>query len=184
MLDLRPFTLASVLAAAGFAVEGVIAVVHPVGDSNWDATAQVLNAAFGIAVLALALALPYVGRWLRVGRPGRIGVIACQVGAVLMAIESVDSGAHGGNTLGGLFFGGVLLVLVGLLVLAIDGVRAGAVRWAAPLPVIGWLVAIGGGDVGGGIVLAVILLVVAVSVMRDRTGRTTAGRATTPPVAG
>jgi hypothetical protein len=166
MLDLRPFSLASAIAALGFTVEGVIAAVHPVGDTDWDTAAQVLNGSFAVAVLALAFALPYLGRWLQVGKAGRFAVGACQLGAVLMAVESVASGVHGGNTLGGLFFAGVVLMTLGLLALGIAGLRAGAVRWAAMLPFAGWFVSIAGGDVGGSVLLAAVLLVLASAVVR------------------
>jgi hypothetical protein len=61
---------------------------------------------------------------------------------------------------------GLLLVFGGLLALAVSGVKAGIVRWAAPLPVLGMLVCIAGGDQGGSIALAVVWLVIAAHVDR------------------
>lgn len=171
MIDRRPFTLAAAIAAGGFTLEGIIALVHPVGENHWDTPAQVLNASFAGAVLALAFTLPYLGRWLTVGKVGRRCVIAGQVGAVLMAIESAASAAHGGNTLGALFLAGVLLMTLGLLGLGIAGLKAGAARWAALLPFIGWVASIAGGDAGGSILLAAVVLVLCGAVMRPQASR-------------
>jgi len=52
---------------------------------------------------------------------------------------------------------------------------ADAVRWAAALPFIGWIIAIA----GGAILLAVILLALSAALMRDRAPRTAASGATT-----
>ncbi len=57
---------------------------------------------------------------------------------------------------------------------------ADAVRWAAALPFIGWLIA--GGDAGGAILLAVILLALSAALMRDRAPRSTARGATTTQI--
>ncbi len=59
--------------------------------------------------------------------------------------------------------------------------EADAVRWAAALPFIGWLIAIAiaGGDAGGAILLAVILLALSTALLRDRAPRTSASGATT-----
>jgi hypothetical protein len=155
--------VAPIVAGAGFVVEGVLALVHPVGDSGWDPLAEVLDIAFLVAVLGGALTLPEVGRWLRVGRAGRAAVVVAQVGCAAMAVESAVSAVHGGNTLGLLFLAGVLLMAVGTLALGIAGLVAGAVRWAAPLPLLGWLVTIGGGDHGGSIVLGALCLAFALA---------------------
>jgi hypothetical protein len=155
--------VAPIVAGAGFVVEGVLALVHPVGDSGWDPLAEVLDIAFLVAVLAAALTLPVFGRWLGVGRAGRLAVVVAQVGCAAMAVESAVSAVHGGNTLGLLFLAGVLLMAVGTLALGIAGLVAGAVRWAAPLPLLGWLVTIGGGDHGGSIVLGALCLAFALA---------------------
>jgi hypothetical protein len=141
-------------------------VVHPVGDSGWDFLAEVLDVAFLVAVLAAAFALPAVGRWLGVERAGRGAVVVAQVGCVAMATESAVSAVNRGNTLGMLFLGGVLLMALGLLALGIAGVVAGVVRWAAPLPLVGWLVTIGGGDHGGSVVLGALCLAYAILATR------------------
>jgi hypothetical protein len=154
--DLGKAVAAPIVAGAGFVLEGVLAVVHPVGDSGWDLLAEVLNVAFLVAVLAAALTLPTVARWLGVRQVGRGAVVVAQVGCVAMAVESAVSAVHRGSTLGVLFLGGVLLVALGLLALGITGLLAGVVRWAAPLPLLGWLVTIGGGDHGGSVVLGLL----------------------------
>jgi hypothetical protein len=157
---------AAFIAAVAFLVEGVISLVHHTGDHRWDALSQVLNAAYALGAVALIVALPALGAWLRVNRIGRAGVVAAQVGYAAMVVESIVSGFHDGNTLGGLFFGGLLLSLVGLLALGITGSVAGAGRWAALLPFIGMFVAIAGGDHGGSIVLGVVWVVLGVAVAR------------------
>jgi amino acid transporter len=118
-------TTAAFVAATGFVVEGVITLVHHTGDHHWDALSQVLNGAYALAALALIVALPALKRWLRLSRIGQAGVIAAQIGCAAMVIESIASGLHDGNILGGLFFGGLLLTLVGQLVLGITGLFCG-----------------------------------------------------------
>jgi hypothetical protein len=160
------YRLAAAVAALGFAVEGVAVIGHKIPDSDWGTRGSIVDGAFAVAALAVALALPAFARRLQVGRAGAIGRIAAQVGYVAMAVESWASLAHGGNTLGPVFSVGLLLVFGGLLALAVSGVKAGIVRWAAPLPVLGMLVGIAGGDQGGSIALAVVWLVIAAHVDR------------------
>ncbi|NYJ73633.1 hypothetical protein [Allobranchiibius huperziae] len=152
----RSAPVAAFVAAAGFMVEGVITLVHHTGEDHWDGPSQVLNAAYAVAVVALILALPALGRWLKVNRVGRVGIIAAQIGFAAMAIESVVSGLHDGNTLSGLFFGGLLLSLVGLLVLGVAALVGGHARWAALLPFLGMFVGVAGGEHGGSIVLGAV----------------------------
>lgn len=61
-----------------------------------------------------------------------------------------------------MFVLGLGLSLVGLLVMGVGGLIDGALRWAAPLPLLGMLVGIGGGDHGGSIVLGLVWAVFAV----------------------
>jgi hypothetical protein len=147
---------AAALAAFGFVVEGVIAVTHATGDNQWDALSQALNIAFIVACVALVGALPAVGRLLAPTRFGRVGTVVAQVGYAAMAIESIASGVHGGNTLGIVFVLGLGLSLLGLLALAVAGLIDGALRWAAALPLLGMLVGIAGGDHGASIVLGAV----------------------------
>ena len=106
------------LAGVAFAVEGVIAAVHTTGDHHWDGLSQVLNAAFIVACLALVVALPAVGAMIASGRVARVGTVGAQIGYAAMAVESIVSGIHGGNTLGPVFVLGLGLSLLGLLTLA------------------------------------------------------------------
>lgn len=170
--DLRPTItriapVAALVAAAGFIAEGVISTVHHTGDHHWDGLSQVLNAAYALAAVALIVALPAIGKWLQVSRLGRAAVVAAQVGFAAMAIESIVSGFNDGDTLGGLFFIGLLLSLVGLLVLGIAGLISGQVRWASLLPFGGLFVGIAGGDHGGSIVLGAVWIVLGVALARS-----------------
>lgn len=151
-----PQVIAALIAAVAFITEGVVALVHATGDQHWDLPSQVLNVAFACGCLALAVALPAVGGLLDAGRVGRVGVAASQVGLLAMTVESVASSIHDGNVLGGVFFAGLILTLVGQLVLAIGGARSRDRRWLAPLPFLGMLISIVGGDHGGSIVLGVV----------------------------
>jgi hypothetical protein len=172
---LRAAPTAAFVAAGGFAVEGFISLVHHTADHNWDAPSQVLNGAYALAALALIVALPAVGRWLQVARLGRGGVITAQIGYAAMVVESVVSGVNDGNTLGGVFFVGLLLSLLGLLLLGIDAVIRGNRRWAALLPLLGMFVGIAGGEHGGSIASGAVWLVLGTSLMRSETDEATAG---------
>jgi hypothetical protein len=163
----RSATAAAFVAAAGFITEGVISLVHHTGDHRWDGPSQALNAAYALAAVALIATLPAVGRWLHVNRVGRAGVVAAQIGYAAMAIESIASGFNDGDTLGGLFFVGLVLSLVGLLGLGIAALVSGYARWAALLPFVGMFVAIAGGDHGGSIVLGAVWVLLGVAVRTD-----------------
>jgi hypothetical protein len=158
--------VAAGVAAAAFVLEGALSVVHPTGDDHWDALSQLLNAAYALAALALIAALPSLRRWLRLGRVGTVGVGVAQLGCAAMVVESVVSGVHDGNTLGGLFFGGLVLALLGTLVLGGAGMASGHRRWGAMLPFLGLLVGVAGGDHGGSIVTGVVWAVIAAALRR------------------
>lgn len=158
---------AAYVAAGAFLVEGVVSLVHHTGDSNWDALSQLLNAAYGVAVLAVALALPRVGRLLGANLGGRVGIVVAQLGLVAMAVESAVSAVHKGNTLGGLFFGGLLAALLGLLVLGVVAVARGPRRSVALLPFLGMLVGIAAGEHGGGVVTAAMWLTLGIASARE-----------------
>ena len=141
--------------------------MHPTGDAHWDGTSQALNAAYLLACLALVVALPGVGRWLGGGRGLRIGVVLAQVGYAAMAVESIASAVARGSVLGPVFAAGLLLSLVGLLVVAVAGLVLGVRRWAAPLPFVGMLVGIAGGDHGASIALGAVWAVLGAAVLRS-----------------
>jgi len=157
---------AAFVAAAGFLVEGVISLTHNTGDNHWDALSQALNASYAVAAVALVVALPALGRLLEVNRVGRAGIIAAQIGYGAMAVESVVSGVKDGNSLGGLFFGGLVLSLVGLLVLGIAAMASGRRRWASLLPFLGMLIAIAGGEHGGSIALGAVWVALGIALVR------------------
>jgi hypothetical protein len=158
----RLCSVAAVLAAAALVVEGaVVAVGGSVPDGHWGTRGDVVNGAFIIAAVALVLASPLLTGLLGLRRSGRTAVVVTQMGFLAMGVESVASQVTGGNTLGGLFFGGLLAALVGSIVVAVDGVRAGRLRWAAGLPALGMLVGIAGGDHGGSIAWGAVWLVLA-----------------------
>ena len=163
----RTAPAAALVAAAGFIAEAVITLIHHTGDHHWDFLSQVLNAAYALACVALVIALPAIGRWLQVSRLGRAGVIAAQIGFAAMAVESIASGVNDGNTLGPVFFLGLLLTLLGQLVLGIAALISGRARWAAMLPFIGLLVGIIGGDHGGSVVLGVVWIVLGVALSQS-----------------
>ena len=162
----RTASMAAFVAAAGFAVEGIISLFHHTGDDHWGPLSQVLNGAYAVAALALIVVLPALGHWLRVNRIGRGAVIAAQIGYAAMVVESIVSALHDGNILGGVFFGGLLLALVGLLVLGIVAVIGGHRRWAALLPFLGMFVGIAGGEHGGSIVSAAVWIVLGAALLR------------------
>jgi hypothetical protein len=159
--------IAAVIAALGLIVEGtVVAVGGAIPDDNWGARGSVVNAAFIIAAIALIVAAQALPSLLGLRRGGRAGVVATQIGFAAMAVESVRSQIHGGNTWGPLFFGGLLLALLGSTAVAIDGLLVGRLRWAAALPLLGILVGIAGGNHGGSIVWGGLWLVLAAVVAR------------------
>jgi hypothetical protein len=157
---------AAVVAALAFAVAGTTVVGHKIPDQHWGTRGAVLDVAFAIGLLAAALALPALADRLGLRRVGMIGTRLAQAGQVAMAIESIASTIHGGNTLGPVFALGLVGSLVGLLLLAIGGFRAGVTRSLAAVPFVGLLIGIAAGDQGGAIVLGVAWAVVAVSLSR------------------
>jgi len=146
-------TGAAALAAAAFAIAGATVVGHTIPDQHWGTRGAVLDIAFAVAAVAVAVALPGIAALLQVGRLGRTGTRIAQVGHVAIAVECIASTVHDGNTLGPVFMLGLLASIVGLLLLAIDGVRAAASRWLAPLPLLALVVGIAGGNYGGAIVI-------------------------------
>jgi hypothetical protein len=72
---------------------------------------------------------------------------------------------------------GLVAALLGLVLLAIDGIRAGAARTLAPVPLVGLLVGIAAGDQGGAILLGVAWAAIAVSLSRRSVINPTVARA-------
>lgn len=159
-----PPRIAAVLAGLAYLALGVVSVTGPaVPDQHWGTRGAVVDLlgllGFGFTVVgAERLRVPLI-----LGRVGTGGLRAAQVGLTAMTVESAVSLVAGGNTLGGVFFGGLLLTLVGFLVVGIVGMRTAGARWVAPLPLLGLLVGIAGGEHGGFVVLGVVWLVLAVA---------------------
>lgn len=153
------FKLAATAAAVGYAVSGAAVIGHSIPDQHWGTRGAVVDAAgawaFAFTAIALAgltplLAGTQLARW--AGRTAGLGLLG-------MTVESIASLVHGGNTLGPLFVGGLLLALAGSAGLAAAGLRADRLRWAAPLPVLSLVVGIAGGDHGGFLATGLVWLV-------------------------
>lgn len=135
---------------------GATVVGHKIPDQHWGTRGGILDVAFAVGAVAVALALPAVAARLGVRRLGRIGTRTAQVGHVAIAVECVASTIHGGNTLEPVFTLGLLASLVGLVLLGIDALRAGVARALALLPFLALLVGIAGGNQGGAIVIGIV----------------------------
>lgn len=166
MINTVARTGAAGVAASAFIVSGASVVGHHVPDQHWGTRGAVLDVAFAIGALAVALALPAVAALLEAGRLGRVGTRVAQIGHVAIAVECIASTIHGGNTLGPVFVLGLLAALLGLATLAVDGLRAGAQRALAPLPVIALLVGIAAGNDGGAIALGIAWAALALATAR------------------
>src|SRR5690348_16916982 len=130
------------VAAVAFGVTGAAVIGHKIPDEHWGTRGAVLDIAFAIGLVAVAVVLPALADRLGVRRLGTVGTRIAQVGQVAMAVESIASTIHGGNTLGPVFLLGLLGSFVGFLLLGIDGVRAGRARALAFVPLVGLLVGI------------------------------------------
>ena len=138
-------------AVAGIAL-GVVTLTGPsVPDQHWGTRGAVVNALGLVAFAAMALALQLVPDLFAPARVGRLGQRVAQTGLLLMVVESVASQINGGNTLGFLFMLGLLLSLVGLGLIAGDGLHRRC--WLAPLPFLAMLFGVAAGDHGGFLVL-------------------------------
>lgn len=153
------YKITAAAAAAAYAVSGAAVLGHPIPDSHWGTRGAIVDAAGAVAFALTALALTGLTPLLADGGPARWATRLAQAGLAGMTVESIASLVHGGNTLGGMFFGGLLLTLAGLVALAVSGVRAGQLRWAAPLPVLALFVGIAGGDHGGFLATSAVWLV-------------------------
>jgi hypothetical protein len=162
------YTATATLAAIAYLVSGATVVGHHIPDHHWGARGAIVDAAGAVAFLLTAITLAGLGPCLAAGRAAAIGTHLAQVGLLAMTVESFASLAHGGNTLDGLFFGGLLLTLAGLVALAVAGVRAGELRWLAPLPALALLIGIAGGDHGGFLGTGLAWLVLAFAVRLPR----------------
>ena len=157
------YKISAATAATAYAVSGAAVLGHHIPDSHWGTRGAIVDAAGAFAFALTALALTGLAPTLAIGRLGTWATRVAQLGLAGMTIESVASLIHDGNTVGFLFFGGLLLTLAGLTALAIAGLRAGQLRWAAPLPALGLVVGIAGGDHGGFLATAAAWLALTVA---------------------
>ncbi len=153
--------IAAVVAGLAYVALGVVSLTGSVPDQNWGVRGAIVNAFGLIGFAATVIAAERLRTPLSLGRVGLVGLRAAQVGLTAMTIESVASEVHGGNTLGPVFFLGLVLTLLGFLVAGIDGLRHPGARWVALLPFLGLLVGIGAGEHGGFTVLGAVWLVLA-----------------------
>lgn len=157
-------------AGAGYVAEGAFALGHRVGGADGVLYHHGLDAAYAVAVLGVAVALEGLAVSLRLGRVGRVGVRIAQVGCLGMGIESGAGAVFGRiNALGPLFGLGILAALVGLVIVAGSGIRSGRARWAAPLPLLAFVVAATGGEVGASIVAGLTWWLLAVCLLGKAT---------------
>lgn len=159
----RHFPAAAAIAAAtALVTEGVVvAAGGAVPDHDWGTRGGVVNGAFIVAAVGLAIATGALPALLHLRRAGQLGAWTSQAGFLAMAVESIASEIHGGNTLGPVFVLGLLLALVGSVIVGVEGALTGAARWIAPLPALGLLVGIAGGDHGGAVVWGLVWLALA-----------------------
>lgn len=158
-MNALPYKLSAIAAGIAYAVSAAPVIGHRIPDSHWGTRGAVVDGAGAVALLLTAVALAGLAPMLSGGRLARWAARTAQAGCAAMATESVVSLVHGGTVLGGLFLGGLAAAVAGLITLAVSGLRAGRLRWAAGLPALGLLVGIAGGDRGGFLVTAVVWLV-------------------------
>jgi hypothetical protein len=174
--------LAAMAAGLGYVVEGMLALAHRLAGADNGWYHHGLDAAYAVAVLGVAVVLQGLSAVLGLGRLGRISARVAQAGCVGMGVESGASAIAGRiDALGPLFGIGILAALVGLVVVAVDGVRAGRVRWGAPLPLLALVVAAAGGEVGASIVAGIAWWALAAWVLDG--GRAAEGAPSAAPAA-
>jgi hypothetical protein len=146
--------IAAVVTGTAAVALGVLTVSGPtVPDEHWGARGAAVNAVGLIVFTAMTVAVGRLLPLLRLRSWGRGGVWCARVGLGLMALESVASQVHAGNTWGPVFVLGLLLALVGFLLAGVDGLSGDGARWMAPLPFVAMLIGLGAGDHGGFTVL-------------------------------
>lgn len=155
------YQLAATTAGIAYAVSGAAVIGHHVPDSHWGTRGAIVDAAGAVAFAATAIALAWLGPMLASGRLAAWSTRIAQAGLVAMTIESIASLVHGGNTLGPVFFLGLMLALAGTAALGYAGLRARRLTWAAPLPALALLIGIAGGDHGGLLATGIVWLVLA-----------------------
>jgi hypothetical protein len=163
-MKITSLTLTAAAAAAAYVISGASVLGHSLPDQHWGTRGAIVDAVGAAAFAFTALAVSGLRPRLTDTRSGVWAARVAQFGLAGMTVESVASLIHGGNTLGAVFFGGLVLTIAGLAVLAVAGVRADRMRWVAPLPVLGLVLGIAGGDHGGFLVTGVVWLAIAMIV--------------------
>jgi hypothetical protein len=156
---------AAVVAGLTFVAIGVATLTGSSPDEHWGVRGAVVDLLGLVAFAATALSAERLVPMLGLGRAGRAFLRVAQLGLVLMVVESTASLAHGGNTLWQVFFGGLVLALVGFLGVGVDGLRRRTGRAVALLPFLGLLVGIAAGDHGGFILLGIVWLALGASAL-------------------
>ena len=152
--------ISAVVSGLAYTALGVVVLVWgSVPDQHWGTHGDVINLLGLLGFAANVVALEVLRAPLALGRVARVVLRIAELGLIAMSVESVASQLHGGNTLGPMFFLGLVLTLLGLLLVAIDGLRRPGARWLAPLPFLGLLVGIAGSEHGGFVVLGAVWLV-------------------------
>ncbi len=165
--------LAPLLAAAGglaYAAVGGVIARSPQPEHHWHAAAYAAEAFFAIALVLTIPLVPFllIGR----SRVERLAVAASQTGFAAMLASAIASIAVGGDTLGPMFFLGVLAALVGLLAVATQAVRARRGHWwASPVAFAGLLLGIGLGDHGGTLLLGLAWIAVSIALQQHPRSR-------------
>src|ERR1700712_3713442 len=98
--------LAALAGAPRYLVEGVLAAAHH-GGWAWSPYDRALDAAYALAVLGSAAALPGLAARLALGRWGLVATRVGQAGLVAMGIESAVGVVHTVDALGALFGVGI-----------------------------------------------------------------------------
>jgi hypothetical protein len=138
-----------------------------VPDDHWGTRGAVVDAFAAVAFLLTAAVLPAVASALSCGAAGRIASSVAGAGFAAMAIESVASLVHGGNTWGPVFLLGLLLALLASIVVSVSGVLARHRTWLAVLPALGLLVGIAAGNQGGFVLLGLAWLALALGLRQE-----------------
>jgi hypothetical protein len=171
-MDTRLLPAAAATATTCYVVSGAAVVGHAVPDEHWGTRGAVVDGFAAVGFLLTAVVLPAVAAALHCGSVGRIASRVGAVGYAAMAVESLASLVHGGNTWGPVFVVGLLLALVSSVVVSASGLRARHRPWFAALPALALLVGIAAGDQGGFVLLGLGWLALAV-MLRDASMRPT-----------
>jgi hypothetical protein len=149
---------ATVVAGVAWLVEGGLQAGHTQPDQHWAAIDRVIEAVFAVALLASTGAAAGFRDLFTTGRAGAVGTRVAQAGFGAMAVAATASLVHDGDTWGPVFMLALVAVLVGLLVMAVAGVRDKVLAWAAPIPILAMLLGMALSNHGGTFVIGLAWL--------------------------